>query len=361
MEANIFLGIALHAVGGIAAASCFVPQKGTSRWQFQNFWLLMCLAAWLIVPVIVASLTVPNLWGVIAGTEGKVLLKVTLLGAVYGFGGMAFGVAIRHIGYSLTYAVAIGISAVLGTILPLLQTGTLLQTFSVPGGSMIVTAGFMALGGIVLCGIAGKMKESQLAGSEVHFNAKLGLTLVVLAGVLSAVFGLSLAAGEPMDKLATAHGAGQFAAGAKYIFAMGGALITNLVWWGVVHTRCGTWKDYKRLDTARNTRGGGGLASHYLFALFAGLLWYGQFFFYGLGHTRMGNYGFISWGVHMAMLIFFSFIIGLILKEWKGLKSSTLAMLAAGLTVLLTSFALIVYGSYQGEQASKTEQQAPGH
>ena len=138
MENNVFIGIALHAIGGIAAATCFVPQKGTNRWQYQNFWLLMCFGSWLIMPILVAWLTVPNFMQVISQTDNEVLLKVTGLGAIYGFGGMAFGVAIRYIGFSLTYAVAIGISAILGTIVPPLLAGELAKTFEKPGGNQVL-------------------------------------------------------------------------------------------------------------------------------------------------------------------------------------------------------------------------------
>lgn len=361
MDNTLLAGIGLHALGGIAASTCFVPQKGTQRWPYQNFWLLMCLASWLVIPILVAYLTVPHLGEIISQTESWVLLKVTLLGAIYGFGGMAFGVAIRHIGFSLTYAVAIGISAILGTIIPPLLAGTLSENFDKPGGGMIIIAGVLAMVGIALCGVAGKYKERELAGSAIHFNVKLGLTLVVLAGVLSAVFGLALAAGDSMDQLATENGAGQFAAGAKYIFAMGGAFITNLIWWGVVHFRKNTWKDYARLDPAIDSPAKGNLASHYFFAILAGVLWYAQFFFYGLGHTRMGNYGFISWGIHMAMLVFFSFVIGIILKEWNGLSGKTIRTLALGLLLLAGSFVLITLGSYQGQQAQTAQTVSASH
>ena len=96
MEANIFLGIALHAIGGLAAATCFVPQKGTKKWSYQSFWLLMCISSWLVMPLIVAYLTVPELAAVISETPMAVKVKMTVLGAAYGFGEMAFAMAIRH-------------------------------------------------------------------------------------------------------------------------------------------------------------------------------------------------------------------------------------------------------------------------
>ena len=68
----------------------------------------------------------------------------------------------------------------------------------------------------------------------------------------------------------------------------------------------------------------------------------------------MGEFQFISWGIHMAMLVFFSFGIGIILKEWKGTSAETLKTLSFGLLVLIGSFGLITYGSTLGQESSQS-------
>jgi len=350
MITNVFSGIGLHAIGGLAAAACYVPFIGTRRWSYQTTWLLFCTAGWFVIPVLVAWLTIPNLSAVLSETPTDVMLKTTVLGAVYGFGGMAFALSIRHIGFSLTYAIAIGISAVLGTVIPAMLAGTLIESFQKPGG-LVVLAGFaVSIVGVALCGWAGVRKEGELnansATGSTDFNIRKGLVLVVLAGVLSAVFGLSLAAGTPMDEIASRHGATNFQAHAKYIFAMGGAFLTNLAWWSVVHVREGTFGEYAALKPSSD--GDGTLSRHYLLGILSGVLWYGQFFFYGLGHLRMGSFAFMSWGIHMTMLVFFSFGIGYALREWRGLSGRTTGMLYTGLATLLASFAVITWGSWVG-------------
>ncbi len=64
------------------------------------------------------------------------MLYSFLLGMAYGIGGTAFGISIRYIGFSLTYAIAVGLSGVLGTLIPPLVKGTLLTTLSKPGAGM---------------------------------------------------------------------------------------------------------------------------------------------------------------------------------------------------------------------------------
>ncbi len=48
------------------------------------------------------------------------------------------------------------------------------------------------------------------------------------------------------------------------------------------------------------------LAADYLLSALAGATWYFQFFFYTMGETRMGRFGFASWTLYMASIIIFS-------------------------------------------------------
>lgn len=353
MESTIFSGIALHALGGIAAASCYITQKGAPKWSFQTYWIVVSLTAWLLMPLIVSALTVPELLLVLQETPCDVALKVFLLGAAYGFGGMAFAVAIRHIGFSLTYAIAIGISAVFGTVVPGIINGTLVGHFQKPGGLVVLTGFIMSVAGVAVCGRAGFMKEGEIAAAtgerQSSFNMKTGLWLVILAGVLSGVFGVGVASGAPIDEIATAHMAKQgFAGYPKYIFLTGGTLLTNLIWWGAVCVRRRSLGEF-----IKHEAGFGKLSFYYLMGIMAGALWFTQFIFYEQGHARMGDFRFISWGIHMAMLVFFSFGVGLIFREWNNCTRRTHAVLAIGLLVLVTSFGLITYGSWVGEGVLK--------
>jgi len=352
MITDVFSGIGLHAIGGIAAASCYVPQRGTSKWSYQTYWLLFCVSGWLVIPIVVALVTIPDLFGILSEAPIDVILTTTALGAVYGFGGMAFALGIQQIGFSLTYAIAIGISAVLGTVIPEMLAGNLVESFQKPGGGIVLAGFATSIVGVALCGWAGVRKERELTArnrpGSTSFNIRKGLVLVILAGVLSAVFGLSLSAGDPLDELATRHGVTNFQGHVKYIFAMGGAFLTNMIWWGIVHARHGTFREY--VGKHPHSESAGTLVANYFFGILSGLLWYGQFFFYGLGHIRMGNFAFMSWGIHMTMLVFFSFGIGYAFREWRNLSAATTGTLYGGLATLLASFAVITYGSWIGSQ-----------
>jgi L-rhamnose-H+ transport protein len=262
----------------------------------------------------------------------------------YGVGGTAFGIAIRHVGFSLTYAIAVGISCVLGTLLPPLVNGTLGTVLKSNGAGFLLSGVAMGAIGIALCGVAGRNKEKDIEkqqDNKTTFSLAKGLPLCFLAGVLSALYGFSLDQGQPIADVAVKYGAGNFQGNVIYIFSNTSAFVTTLLYCLYLHIKEKTFNQYT--STAIN-----GLPVNYLMSLLTGCLWYGQFFFYGLGHVRMGNYKFTSWAIHMIMLVLLSSVTGLLLKEWKNCSSRTLQLLFAALAVLLIAILLLTYGNYLG-------------
>ena len=353
MSPNPLLGVLLHAIGACSSALCYTPQKQTKRWSWQTYWLAQAAVCWLILPLIGAWLTTPELLVVLREADPAVMLKTFLLGALYGIGGTAFGIAIRFIGFSVTYAIAIGISCVLGTLLPPLLDGKLGTLFQQPGAGWVAAGVGVAACGILVSGLAGWFKDLDLRATATmpeEFHLGKGLFFCVLAGVLSAVFGISLNAGKPLAELAAAHGAGQFQGNIVYIFACGGAFVTTALYSLYLHLRHRTFGEYLELPAGAEKAS---LSVNFSMAALTGLLWYGQFFFYGLGHVRLGEkFGFTSWAIHMAMLVFFSAMAGLVLREWLGCRQRTWTTLAAAIAVLLVAVGLLTSGNYLGSLVS---------
>ncbi len=349
---NPVFGTGLHAIGGMSAASCYLPFEKVKNWSWGVFWIVQAFFAWLIMPFVIGFLTVPDLWEVLVSSPSGVFWSAFLLGSVYGFGGLSFGYAIRNIGYSLTYTISIGISAILGTIIPLLLKGTLIENFTKAGGGIVLIGMIVSVVGVALCGKAGFMKEklmiAQKGGSGLKFNMNKGLVLTLIAGSLSAIWGVSLEVGQPISDIAAQHGAGHFEGNAKLIVSSMGCLFTNIIWFLIVTIKDGS---IKSLYSLKET-GGKRYAANFSLSALAGSFWYFQFFFYGLGHVRMGNFKFASWVLHMSMLIFFSYVIGVMMKEWKGVDKKTYTSLIIALLVLVASFVIMTWGSYVGELAS---------
>jgi L-rhamnose-H+ transport protein len=348
MVSNPLLGTFFHAVGGASASACYLPSNKTRQWSWGSFWLVQSVFAWLITPLLVGYFTVPDFFQILAVAPRQVVFNAFILGAVYGFGGMSFGFAIQKIGYSLTYSISIGLSAVLGTITPLLLHGTISEYFSRQGSGFVIVGMIVAVIGICFVGWAGYGKEKDLGErkSDKKFNMSAGLLLAIVGGLLSAVFNISLEAGQPISDIAAAHGAGNFEGNAKLIVSTSGCFVVNLVWFIVAGIRNKTLREF----TAASGISASQRTKNSLWSALAGVMWCGQFFFYGLGHVNMGNFQFISWVLHMSMLIFFSYGVGLIMKEWKNVSKKSYALLITAMLLLLVSAVIISYGSWYGER-----------
>ncbi len=345
---NPLLGTAFHAVGAAFAALCYTPQKRVNGWSWQSYWLVQAAFCWFLLPILGAWLTIPELGKVLAEAPRGAMLASFFLGAAYGIGGTAFGVSIRHIGYSLTYAIAIGLSTVLGTLIPPLVAGTLGTTLSKPGANWVIGGIVIGILGIAFTGAAGRMKERDLsAQSKLEgFSLMKGLLLSLLAGVLSAVYGFALAAGEPIADVASQHGAGVFRGNVVYIFSNTGAFITTGIYCLWLHRRHKTLGEIVELPASTERAS---LPVNWAMAVLTGCLWYGQFFFYNLGHVRMGDYQFTSWAIHMIMLILFSIVVGVVLREWRGSRLATKIAVGLAFLVLVGAVLSLTYGNHLAE------------
>jgi L-rhamnose-H+ transport protein len=352
VAANPILGIAMHAVGATFAATCYTPQKRVSGWSWQSYWLTQASFCWLLLPLLGAWLTIPQLGEVLREAPKGAMLLSFGLGAAYGIGGTAFGISIRHIGFSLTYAIAVGLSSVLGTLMPQLVKGTLLATLGKPGAEWFVAGIVAGALGIAGAGWAGRLKERDLSAQQQggEFSLAKGLALSLVAGVLSAVYGFALEAGEPIADIASAHGAGMWRGNVTYIFSNTGAFLTASAYCLWLHARHRTLGELLELPAGEaRVR----LPLNWAMAFLTGLFWYGQFFFYNLGHVRMGHYKFTSWAIHMIMLVLISNLVGVALREWRQCRRLTHRMIGAALAVLILAVLLLTYGNYVGDLAAK--------
>ncbi len=342
IAADPVAGVGWIAIGAFLGATCYAPQPRVRGWAWQSFWLAQALVAWLVMPVVGAWATIPELGAVLREAPRGPMLASFALGAAFGVGGTAFGLAIRHVGFALTYAIAIGLSCVLGTLVPPLLRGTLAATLQQSGAAWIIAGLVMGVAGIALAGLAGRRKERDLAaaGAAAGFRFALGLSLAIAAGVLSAFYGFALAAGEPLAATAAARGAGVARGNVVYIFANAGAFLTSGGYALFLHLRHRTLG-----ELATPPREGGSLAANWALAATTGLFWYGQFFFYTLGEVRMGAYRFTSWGIHMILTVLFSNAVAVAFGEWTRCSRAARRTIALAMAALIAAILFITNGN----------------
>lgn len=286
----IALGVFLHAVGGFAAGSFYLPLKRVKDWSWESAWLVNGIASWIVAPILVAFLTVPTLVDVITDTSSSTLAWTFLFGLLWGIGGLTFGLSVRYLGMSLGYAVALGFCATFGTLVPAVYDGSFMKLVTTLPGGVVMAGILVCLGGIALCGYAGHLKEMALTTEEEkrqEFKVGRGMLVAGFAGIMSACMAFAFAAGKPIAEHAAEAGTGLlYVNNAVLVVILLGGFVTNALWCLILNLRKGTWKDYLNFKTP--------LPRNYFFASLAGVTWYLQFMFYGMGTTKMGDYDFTS-------------------------------------------------------------------
>ncbi len=370
MGSNPFIGIIYHWIGGFASATNFIPFRGIKRWSWEIYWIVQGFAAWIIAPTLIASLFVPHLFTILSVAPHRALGFAVLWGVLWGFGGLTFGLSIRYLGIALGYAVSLGLCTAFGTLIPPIYSGEMHTIMHQRSGQFILLGVLVCLIAVAVNGFAGWSKEREMTAEkkaeagEGDFSLGRGLLVAVFAGIMSAFFAFGLAAGAPIAAIAKKS---LLAEGhldlwqnlPVLIVVLWGGFITNFLWSVVLILRNGSAKQFAGAPGINPMQAAGDgtpaevgrltgsrLASNYLFAALAGVVWYFQFFFYSLGQTKMGKYDFSSWTLHMASIIIFATLWGIFLKEWKGASARTKGLVALGLTLLIGSTLIVGYGNY---------------
>lgn len=347
---QVLLGIIFHTIGGISSGSFYMPFSKVKGWAWESYWIVGGLFSWLIVPPIAAYLTVPNFAEIIASTDGGVKQFTFLMGLLWGIGGLTYGLGVRYLGMSLGNSVVLGFCSAFGALVPSIYYNfnptegktTFSDMLASTGGQLVLLGVLVCLVGIAISGKAGMMKERELSSeqkkaSTQEFNLAKGLTIAIISGILSSFFNFGIEAGKPMADEAVRQGFNPlFQNNVTYIVLLWGGLSTNFIWCLYLNYTNKTFGDYTNPRTP--------ISSNILFSGIAGTMWFLQFFFYGMGESKLGN-GASSWILHMATIILTANVWGLWLKEWRGVSPSTFRTFVLGIVVILVSIFLVGIGN----------------
>ena len=164
--ANPFLGIIFHWIGGFASATNFIPFRRIRRWSFEIYWIVQGIAAWLIAPTVIASLFVPNLFGILRASPPNAIKYAILFGVLWGVGGLTFGLSVRYLGIALGYAIALGLCTAFGTLIPPIYSGAIHTIVREHSGQVILLGVLVCVVAVVVNGFAGWSKEREVTPEE---------------------------------------------------------------------------------------------------------------------------------------------------------------------------------------------------
>jgi L-rhamnose-H+ transport protein len=342
-----------HWLGGLASGSFYVPYRGVKHWAWETYWLAGGFFSWIIAPWALASLLTSDLGQVLREAPTSTLGWCVFFGAMWGLGGLTFGLTMRYLGMSLGMAVALGYCAAFGTLMPPIFAGEFAgKVLGTPSGQVILVGIAVCLLGIAIAGFAGISKEREMSSEQKQavikeFSLKKGLLVATFSGIMSACFSYGLAAGDPIKKITIEHGTPDLWQGLPVlIVVLLGGFTTNFLWCLALNIRNRTGYQYftPRMRQPEPVRAP--MLRNYIFCAIAGTTWYMQFFFYSMGETQMGAYKFSSWTLHMASIIIFSTLWGIGLHEWRGASRRTIRLLTLSLATLVGSTVIVGYGNY---------------
>ncbi len=344
------LGVLFHTIGGIASGSFYMPYNKVKGWAWESYWMVGGLFAWLIAPPLVAWITVPGFVEIITASSSHILFFTFFMGLLWGVGGLSYGLGVRYLGMSLGNSVVLGFCAAFGAIVPSIYytinptEGKISFTdmLATSGGKLVLFGVFVCLAGIAISGWAGMMKEGELSEEEkkksiAEFSLVKGLIIAVLSGILSSFFNFGIEAGKPLADAAVEAGFNPlYQNNVTFVVILWGGLTTNLIWTTMLSLKNKSYGDFVNKSTP--------VTKNILFSALAGTTWFLQFFFYGMGESKLGN-GASSWILHMSTIILTANMWGIYRREWKGVATKTKWTITAGIVVILLSVVLVGIGN----------------
>jgi L-rhamnose-H+ transport protein len=332
------IGLAFVLLGGVFQGSFVLPMKRMPDWHWENTWLVYSVVGMVALPCLLVAATIPHPLEVLKLTSTTVLAEVALFGFGWGVGSTLFGLGIDRVGLGLGFAIILGVTASLGSLLPLVILNP--QRLLTRQGYALIAGLILVLGGIVLCSIAGGRRERETASAKRPGGSRfwIGLALCVASGVFSPMLNFSFVFGKELQGFTLKFGAqSQMASNLVWALALGAGFLANAGYCVYLLRKNRTWGSLRPENAP---------SAYWLGSFLMGFLWFAGIVVYGMGAAGLGALGaVIGWPLFMAMIIVTANVWGALAGEWKGSLWTTHVYSWSGIAVLLLAIGIISRGS----------------
>ena len=338
---SILSGIGWHMVGAASASSFYAPIARVRRWSWETTWAVAGLFSWILLPISVSMVLLPHFLDFYSSLDSTVVLKTVLFGAMWGIGNVNYGLTMRYLGMSLGIGIAIGITLIVGTLIPPMLHGQFLYLFTTKSGLLTLAGVIVAVVGVGIVSYAGHLKEIQLGSKAEQFSLKKGLILAGMCGVFSAGMSFAIDAAKPIEAAALHLGVQPlYAALPSYVLIMGGGALVNLTYCIV---RLATKEELSFREDCSQPKDV--LFKNAALAATGGIMWYLQFFFYAWGAANIPQHlSYVNWMLHMSGYVLCGGIVGLALGEWRKVNKTPVRVLWVGMLVIIAAANLVGLG-----------------
>ncbi|MEF2965460.1 L-rhamnose/proton symporter RhaT [Paenibacillus sp. M1] len=331
-------GFLLLLLASFFQGSFGLGMKKYRPFSWEAFWVLFSVVGILLIPIGWTWLEVPEFMDYIRETPAEVLGLAAFCGLLWGISSILFGKAVDTVGVSLTYGVNMGISASLGSLIPLIIFGNIpvLRSFILLLVGMVIM-----LVGVVVITKAGLDKEKSLktksspqgnAGAKAENSLSKGLIMAFLAGLGSAAMNIGFAYANKSLDIAASHGVAEINASLiPWVITLSGGFVANFVYALLMLIKNRTYRDY--------TAPGSGKA--YVKAIVTSFVWFFALGLYAKATVMLGPIGSsVGWLAFNGLALIVSNAWGLKDGEWKGFAKPK-QWLLAGNAILIVSWIVV--------------------
>ena len=322
-------GMCLLILAGIMNASFSLPMKFVRAWAWENTWLLWSAFALLLFPCALAIATIPA-FGAILAAAGTVVLTVGACGAAWGVAQVLFGLALEKIGIALTFSIVLGLSAAMGSLIPLVRLHA--DKLLTRAGVVSMAGIALVLGGVAVSAVAGRMRDrsQHTEAKSAHFGV--GLLMAIVSGVCASMMNVGFSFGAPLSTAAAAHHANAlWRTDAIWVPLLAGGAIPNLLYCAYLLSKRRTSRNYSAESTGKNV----------WLAFAMAVLWFGSSVLYGIATAFLGDLGpVVGWPLFMSLIVIVASVLGVWTGEWRNAGSRALRV--QGLAVLILVGAVVV-------------------
>lgn len=328
---NVAWGVLLLVLAGIMNASFALPMKFVRGWPWEKTWLLWSCFALILLPAIAATSTIPGIVSLYRD-HPQTVLAVAGLGCAWGIAQVLFGLALDRIGIALTFSIVLGLSAAMGSIIPLLRLHYD-RIFS-HNGLISLLGVALVLVGVSLSAAAGRIRD-RVRSTELALNRYFGsgLIMAIAAGICAAMMNVGVSYGAPLAQSAIESGAHPgWTANAIWMPLMLGGALPNILYCVYLLVR--------RRATSSNERSSG--LSNGALAFAMALLWFGSSLLYGVATIRLGELGaVVGWPLFMSLIVIVASLLGVWTGEWRNAPRQALKLQAGSVGILVCAVVVL--------------------
>lgn len=247
-----------------------------------------------------------------------------------GIAQVTFGVAIARVGIAMAFAIVVGLSALLGSVIPLVlfHPGELARNT----GAWLIPSAALLIAGVTLYGRAGMERDRAGQGKDTQKIAWTGLLLCVFTGCFGSMINIGFVSGHEIARRAVEAGVSPGKATlAVWAVVLAAGYFPNLFYTAYLLRRNGSTGLFLR-QMPREAFLASAAAFFWLFGMLG----------YGVGASIMGKLGdSLGFAICMAVLLLWSSALGIMTGEWKEAPPGSLVLMRAGLLLIIASTSIL--------------------